>query len=368
MTRLVPRLTSLLALAALVTALPACDTEPVGDGPFAEAEANDGRWVFVDVEGARCRDGSATGLGVRLQSDSDNLVVFFEGGGACFSDGTCATNPAAFGEATFRTFASQGGEAGVFDTDASNPVGDWNMVYVPYCTGDLHGGSATDVTVPGVAGVQQFVGAQNVDRYLELLAPYFDDMDKVLVAGRSAGGGGALINFASVADAFPTATPILLDDSLPVFFEDNVFSPVLGGAFTQTWNLPAAFPADASALFAADGLQGIYAYYDARYPDAAFGLSSHLQDGIIRIFLGAGQSDGTVTGAEYAAGLRDLRAKLPDSWATYYATGEFHTFLGTPSRYTGASAGVTYSAWLAALIDGQAPNVDPEVAVRVAAR
>ena len=38
---------------------------------------------------------------------------------------------------------------GIFDfTNAANPVKDWSGVYVPYCTGDVHFGTADNVTIP----------------------------------------------------------------------------------------------------------------------------------------------------------------------------------------------------------------------------
>ena len=363
------RLPVVLALLAAVVALPACDSDdPVGDGPFAEAEANVGDWAYVSVPGATCRDGSGAGFGVRLQEDADDLMVFFEGGGGCLNSTTCATNPASFSAAQFSQFAATAGTQAVFSDDADNPVADWNVIYVPYCTGDLGAGSATDVAVDGVDGLQQFVGADNLDLFLDLIGPFFDDTDQLLVTGRSAGGAAALLNFATVADAFPNADRTLLDDSLPAFFRDDVFSPQLGGAFVQLWGLNEALPADAAPLFGPDGLEDIYAYYSDRYPGANLGLSSYLQDGTIRFFLGFGQADGTVTGAEYEAGLDDLRDQLPSAWATYYATGEQHTFLGTPDRFFSTTSGVQYADWLGSLISGDAPNVEPGLATRLASR
>ena len=290
-------------------------------------------------------------------------MIYLEGGGACFNELTCATNPASFGEAEFAVRAA-GLNGGIFSTDASNPVGDWNMVYVPYCTGDVHGGSAPDATVSGVAGTQQFVGHQNVERALALLADYYeDDPDDVLLTGASAGGFGALVNFPAVAETFEGSDLTMLDDSGPIFFADNVLSPPLGDAFIQLYNFPATLP-QATALFQADGLQNIYGYLADTYPDATFGLSSYLQDQTIRGFFSFGQPDQDITGEEYAAGLRDVRAMLPESWGTYFASGTDHTFIGVPSRYTGTSAGVALDDWLADLLDGNPRNVDPDVAAR----
>jgi len=51
-----------------------------------------------------------------------------------------------------------------------NPVADWSYIYVPYCTGDVHGGNATG-SVPGVTGTQDFAGYTNVTQYLARIVP-----------------------------------------------------------------------------------------------------------------------------------------------------------------------------------------------------
>ncbi len=362
----------LLALCALTFCLAACDSgtitdPPREDDPLAEAKANLGEWTWIDVEGAQCRDGSATGFGVRLQDGATDLAIYLEGGGACFDATTCALNDPNFTEADFTAGVALDGETGIFSTGDANPVGDWNMVYVPYCTGDVHGGSAPEAAVPGVQGAQQFVGHQNMELYLDDVQASLDTPGQVLLTGVSAGGFGALVNFAEVADRFGTSQMTLLDDSGPIFYADDVFSPAIGGAFVGLYNFPEAFPSDASGLFAPDGLEDIYAYYADRYPSATFGLTSYLEDGVIRFFFGGGQPDGTITGDEYAAGLRDLRSTAPDRWATYYASGSSHTFLRTDARYFGTSAGVALNDWVGDLLEGTAPNVDPDIAT-VAAR
>lgn len=358
-----PRLLAALCLGVLLFTLPACDSDDPTDEPggasLAEAQANPGTWFFVETPGAECRDGSATGFGVRLQEGASNLMIYLEGGGACFSTGTCGTNPASFGAADFDGFVAQGGNAGVFSTESANPVGDWNMVYVPYCTGDVHGGRAPAAVVPNVSGLQQFVGHRNVERYLDVLAPALDP-DNVLLAGSSAGGFGTLINFEQVADAFDGSAAYMLDDSGPLFFADNVFSPGLASGLAGLYNLRASLPdADADALFENDGLPGIYAYYDTRYPDATFGLSSYTGDDVIRRFFAPGQPDQMITAEEYEAGLSDVRTQLPDSWGTYYVSGEEHTFLRFPDRYFGSVDGTAYTEWLTQLLNGNPTDVGP---------
>ena len=336
------RLRSLVVLAALALTVSACDSSGE-EGLLADAEANLGQWTWIDVA-----DGAA------------DLAIYLEGGGACFNGATCATNPKTFGEADFTALAAAAGNNGLFSTASSNPVGAYNMVYVPYCTGDLHGGSFPNNSLLGEEiGVQQFVGHQNIQRAVALLTDELDTPGKVLLTGSSAGGFGTLLNFGEVADAFTDSDLYLVDDSGPVFFQDNVFSPQLASSVTALYNLPATLPT-APQLFQTDGLPGIYAYYASTYPDATFGLSSYLGDDVIQQFFGFGQAPGDpITDDEYAAGLRDVRSQIPSDWGTYFAAGGEHTFLLVPSRYAGTSAGVTYDAWLAGILAGSPTNVDP---------
>jgi hypothetical protein len=365
------RLRLLLALCACTLAFSACDSndptdEPDDEGLLDEAVANPGQWFFIEAEGLRCRDGSETGFGIRFQEGAENLVIYLEGGGACFNAATCATNPDSFTRADFEALVAQRGDAALFSPTADNPVGDWNAVYVPYCTGDVHGGSNPSQLVPNV-GVFRFVGHMNVERVLDVVAPVVGDPGKVLLTGASAGGFGALVNFAQVADRFDASQPYLVDDSGPIFFADDVLSPALADGFNTLYNLEAAFPDGADALFESDGLEDVYAYYATRYPEATFGLSSYLEDATIRAFFGFGQPDQMITGPEYAAGLEGVRAMAP-TWGTFYAPGADHTFLGVPDRYFGPDgATTTYADWLGDLLDGNARDVTVEGA-RVAAR
>ena len=278
-------------------------------------------------------------------------------GGACYNAETCARNPSSFGADDFAAWADARGGAGLFSTAARSPVGDWTHVYVPYCTGDVHGGTRAGVEVPGVAGAQQFVGHRNLERALDRLAPTLGAPDTLVLAGSSAGAFGTLVNFPEVADRFPGAHAVLFNDSGPAFFDDAVLSPDLGRTFADLYGFRDAFPPDASTLFEPDGLETVYAYLAERHPDARFGLASTHQDRTIRYYFGFGQPDGTITGPEYAAGLDDLRERLPDAWRTAYLPGDGHTFVGSDRLFFGADTDL--GAWLGDLVASRAAHVGP---------
>lgn len=162
--------------------------------------------------------------------DPKKLVVFFEGGGACWDDLTC-TFPAADGlPDTVPQFyvpqapASAGPATlgGLLDAaDSANPVAGWTMVYLPYCTGDIHTGSATRTyanaghpvyPLPSTFPIEHR-GFDNFMVVLEWIRKTVPAPTQVLVAGSSAGGYGATANSPWIARAFPQARLAVLADS-----------------------------------------------------------------------------------------------------------------------------------------------------------
>src|SRR6476469_4355384 len=71
-----------------VLALAACggSDQPSGHPPVLGTTPK--QWTYVPIDGSQCIDGSPTGIGVNLGTSGD-LVIYLEGGGACFNSGTC---------------------------------------------------------------------------------------------------------------------------------------------------------------------------------------------------------------------------------------------------------------------------------------
>lgn len=365
----------LAALLLLVLGLAACDGSgpeaPLlpGDARFREAEEHPGTWQWIGVEGTRCREGTPTGLGVRLQPEAEGLVVFMAGGGVCLNGAVCDPEPKPFTEATFDSLFASGGQ-GLFDDGRSeNPLRTWDIAYLPYCTGDLFAGSAPEAVVDSVPGRQQFVGRRNVQRYLEVLAPYFAERERVLLIGISAGGFGAAFNYAAVADAFAPTPVTLLIDSAPLLRDDRALSPALQQAWRDVWNLEAALPPRAAcpACYGpgGDGLSNLYGYVAEAYPEARFGLLSSEADGAVRAFYSLGRPGCTketpqacVTPQAYWQALADQRAALPPAWATYVQPGREHVYAVEDAAYYGTTVGgMPLTDWIEALLRGDVLRV-----------
>ncbi|MBW1831265.1 MAG: hypothetical protein JRJ10_06130, partial [Deltaproteobacteria bacterium] len=131
-----------------------------GSGGAAFVPPEYGSWVKYEPEGATCSDGSPYAFYVEFSETSDNIVMYFMGGGGCWDYESCvsggargATNPNGLpddyanvhinfelGESSLPINVSK-----VYpllnDGPAVSPMADWNKVFVPYCTGDVYAGS-----------------------------------------------------------------------------------------------------------------------------------------------------------------------------------------------------------------------------------
>ena len=310
--------------------------------PFECAKNNPDTWVWAEIEGMICRDGSGTGIGIRMQENEKNLVIFLEGGGACYNPTTCG-GPSSFVQADFEDKMRNLGRTGIFDDkNVENPVQDWNIIYVPYCTGDLHAGTVENVTVPGVNGLSQFVGHRNMEKILALAGPRFLDADKVLLTGVSAGGLGTLFNFEQVANTFPDAEISLVDDSGPLLADDAVMTPCYQQLFRDLWGLDSILPPACTGCFgpAGDGLAEYMPFLSATYPDANFGLLSFQKDIVVRVYYSDGLNNclgiEDIGGDLFQSGLLDLRDNtlIPTGkWSTFFPKGAYHTFLTSRSFF-----------------------------------
>jgi len=327
-------------------------------------------WNWVPFEGAHCRNGSSTGIGVNPNQASDKLIILLEGGGACFDANACHINNSAYGETQFDKFAVDvqfGGGAGVFDrNDAANPVKDWNFVYIPYCTGDVHAGNNPQGAIDTL-GPQQFVGYANMSLYLQRIVSTFPGVTQVLLTGVSAGGFGALANYVQVARKFDTIPVLLLDDSGPPM--DAPYVPAcLANLYSQTWGLDKTVQVDCGSDCPDTSplLIDCLTHVSRGYPNIPFGLVDSIGDWVISAFFGYGGSDCTsfalLSEATFAAGLQDIKAQMAgqSNFGAFVFSGNDHTTLLDASKFDSRVAADTkLTDYIARLLAGQVSNVGP---------
>jgi hypothetical protein len=314
-------------------------------------------WEYVAIDGAKCMDGSPTGIGVNLGTSGD-LVIYMEGGGACFNNDTCGhvAHPNGWGTSEFE-LNIEPYNIGLFDRlDDANPMHDATFVFVPYCTGDVHSGSKPD----GMGG-RQFVGYVNVGADLDYLVPKSKSVRRVVLTGSSAGGFGALLNYDRTQNAFGETPVYLLDDSGPPL-ADPYLTPCLQTMFRTSWNLDAALPAGCTDCTNADGggLVNAVGWLADAHPDRRLGLVTSTKDGTIRSFYGYGYPDCTQGAAGYPmpadafdAGITDLRDSALASHSNFRVfskDSEQHVWLLFEPE-TVSSSSKLLSDWLAEMLD-----------------
>ncbi|HMJ12444.1 MAG TPA: pectin acetylesterase-family hydrolase, partial [Polyangiaceae bacterium] len=272
------------------------------------------KWVWVPVPEMRCSDNSPAGLVVNFTNQSRDLVIFFQGGGACWNDPICALQRAELAPmgpdplATFRADPEHA-QSGIFDRgDASNPWRRSNFVFIPYCTGDGHIGNK--VAPYGV----HHVGYANVTAAIKRIVPTFRDAPNIVVAGFSAGGIGASGNYHQIASAFESVRsgPIaLINDAGP-----SLRMPYLNEAAQRT--LADAWGADRTVGSWCPECMTEGSHYEDRksaelHPGMRGALICAYDDGIVQVMYQALLSP--IGGGQIKQGLLDLA-----SWRTSVAS------------------------------------------------
>lgn len=349
------------------------DTTTTGDEPPPyDGEplppADDGVWTWVDFPEARCRDGSSTGIGVRYGLEN-KVMIYFEGGGACFNNLSCSLNPSSYDNGNFEGWKDSGGRSGIFAADnPDNPVGEWSAIYIPYCTGDVHSGSNVDVTLPDVGGAQQFVGYSNVDAFLDRIYPTFKDAEHVLVTGVSAGGFGAAFNFDRMAETFKGEVT-LIDDSGPPMGDDYL-APCLQKKWRDAWGIDDNIDPACSDCSLADGggMINLVSFIGEKHSDSVLALISSEEDNTIRTFYGFGANEcntlfPTMSGALYKEGLYHLRDTVfkagGGNWGSYVISGEKHTWIGDNGLYSTEVGGALLIDWITDILVRDPQHVAP---------
>jgi len=308
--------------------------------------ANYDQWTWVAFPETRCGLGAApTGIGINPTQRSSNLLLFMMGGGACYDAQTCQPAPPAQPKA-----AHLGGYAAsefnqdvmfalgagtLFDRSAAeNPFRDWSFVFIPYCTGDFHSGSRTSATSYGV----WHVGFSNMAAYLNRLAPTFcNRVQRIVLAGSSAGGWGTLFNYAQVEAAFGGRRVDLVDDSGPAMTPQYMsLQSTMMAAWGSAQNLPPGCTGCAS------GWQGLFPYLGSTYPSHHFALVSSYWDQVIGPFFGLN------TPQAMQRGLNDLADNVVvplANWRVYFIASNQHVWLG-PAFISTSSAGVPLTTFI----------------------
>ena len=300
--------------------LPCQVASPIGTGQT--------EWKQIQLDGAHCAFETPYRLYYRPGSEPDRLLIYFQGGGACWDWVSCS---GMFDTSVGRHELSD--YRGIFDfTNPDNPFAEYTVVFVPYCTGDVHVGDTVQVYGEDAGGRPvHHQGARNVEQVLVWTKAQIQRPRHVVIAGASAGSYGAIFHTPQIARLYPSADIVTIGDSgVPLL---NNSGEVLG-----------AWGAHHSSLKEANVEAAT-----ARSVRAVVQVTSD-QDAIQSAFyLISGSRAWRESSYEL---LNGLEGEL-SNFFSFIVAGTDHGLMRTDAFYEYESSGVRLSKWVRKLIAGE---------------
>jgi len=329
------------------------------------------------------------------RGDPRRLLIAFDGGGACWNGDTCLTAALA-GRATYTmtvtetatSLARKGGLLG--SRDERNPFREYTKVFVPYCTADVHWGSKDttySVRLLGrrISWTLRHRGTDNMLGVLDWLEHNgagelgvdLATLDRLTIAGASAGGYGAMLAFAYAAPLAPHARQSLVADASAGVLTSSFYRSALYSATSPAganWNVAGSLPAHLpnAATLLADASERPnslvplwYQSLAALSPQASFAFLTTNLDAVQIEFYALMRGDllPSLSGPRnWYEGMQSIAlagAALP-GFRYYIDGGTSHTVLATDREYYGRDSHVVAPAdWLAAMLgDGVWEHLD----------
>ncbi|MET1076530.1 MAG: pectin acetylesterase-family hydrolase [Pseudomonas sp.] len=253
--------------------------------------------------GAVCGNGSPYKFFVNRVPNSSNTLIYLEGGGACWDHASCsgqtgirgARNPQGIAD-NYMSLLNPGASLVSPFVVRLHPwtrvkTQNWNLVYVPYCTGDTYAGDKVAIypnpQSPQAPLVWHHNGLRNLRAVTGWLKDHLPRPGQLLNTGCSAGGAGSLMHHAALRQDLAPSRGYLLDDSGPVFG-----APVGGSSrdypslplqthIRQAWGLdagPLAYLQSRLPGLNLHDLGSIYAALSSHFPADRMGHTHFWQD------------------------------------------------------------------------------------------
>lgn len=335
----------LLALLALAL-LAACTSSPLDEPPPPGWE------MLAGGPGTGCAFDTPFAFFSRQIENPDGVALYFQAGGACWSAASCIQDsvlPVFDQTVTPAEFRSYGG---IFDFEnPENPLRNYDMVFIPLCTGDVHIGAAR-VRYQDVGNLLDMTvhhnGAANTLSVLNWFYANYPDADNILVMGSSAGALGSLYYSPEIFTRYP-------DSDVKQFGDGYIGVAPYAWSALDVWSVRANVPPSVSELaeLATEDLTklNIMRGISAAFPERRFGIFSHANDLFQLAYYGA-------AGGNMPDWLRERDAILAgyDSLPNvhyYLGAGFLHTILAFDEFYTMTANDVRFRDWFAAFVTGQ---------------
>lgn len=319
----------------------------------AVAAQTAGDWQTITPGGdTLCADGSPYSFHVR-KGDPQRLLIFLNGGGACWTGTQCATDrdPTPYVSSAGSPANDPRNLHGIFDeTRSDNPLRGWTQVFVSYCTGDVHLGTR-DVRYSDDDGRIVLIHHRGRSNAASALAWAYENVAHprtVLVAGGSAGAIASPYYAALVAEHWPGADVTQFGGGSGGYRADDI------GELMRMWgvfdDLP-EWPQFADFKPPAATFEDLYAIAAARHPKLRLTRYDSAYDKVQEQFMAMLDAPGDLLPSLLAN--RDTMAERVPGLRSYIAGGTEHTLLRYDRVYDYQVDGVPVLGWLMDRIAGR---------------
>ncbi len=310
-------------------------------------------WTAITPGGnSICANGTPYQFFMRPVTGSRKVMIYFQAGGACWNGATCDDDSLLYAKGV--DYGALEGYRGIFDfNNPENPVAAYNIVFVTYCSADVHTGSR-DETFTDALGVQKlthFQGYVNSLSALKWTYTNFPDPERVLVIGSSAGAMGSIFFAEPIMTQYANSPVVQVGDGyVGVMPKDWPGLDVWG---TRA-NLPGALRQDMALSTPANFATKLYASSAGLLPTRTFAQFTTAADVFqISYYATAGGEPRDWPNLMWSS-LDQLNQV--SNFRSYVADGSEHTILPFDRFYTTQINDVRFRDWFASLINDQPVN------------
>ena len=340
------KLTKILVTGALCLYLSSFNFIAYGDEP----SMSDTHWEQVLTKGKTiCSSGSPYAFYVN-RVNSGKLLIYFQPGGALlegsgpaglnmFDPTVALRDDKTTHTGTFWDHDDPAKLKGIFDLeDKRNPFLEHNMVFIPYCTADVHLGDRVNEGI-------RHNGYNNVTSVLSWVFENFKSPESIFVAGSSAGSIAAPYYATVLAEHYPKAKMAVLSDSL-------------GGVHTKTktmqnWGMTDVLLRTAGYEEEKEeslGFDTIFLKSAKRFPSTPFALFNTYNDRIQKSVLSDSGVDASL--ADLISSNNKKLREAVDNIFTYTVDKDYHVVLLKDHFYKENVDGLYFYNWVSQLANG----------------
>ena len=242
-------------------------------------ECGPDRECLINVPGTQCADGTPSFITLTQRANAKKLLIYFQGGGACWSQSSCEQGLASkLTRSEDATDWATG--SGIHDkSDPKNPFSaDYNVITVPYCTGDVYTGART-INYGSTSNpyMIRHVGYENTLKNLQKIRELVPSPEKVVLLGCSAGGIGVYYHLRNLNETYPSIPKYVISDAgtpfAPPFVNQTNYQKIMAN-----WGAEATLPENIRDF------GSLIEQNTKNFPDIRFGFVSSYRDRTMSLF------------------------------------------------------------------------------------